>query len=447
MCPNSLKNTWLLVGSLIFYAWGEPRYIILMIISIFVNYIIGIFIGTTVGSKKTVLLILGLLLNLGLLFFFKYFTFVSGLIIETFVGEAENWVPDISLPIGISFYTLQAISYLVDLYKGKYPAQKNIISLGLYISFFPQLIAGPIVRYVDINYQIQSRKYSKDQLIEGISRFSYGLGKKVILANNLGAVVDRIDTIGLDQMTGGMAWLGSICFTLQLYYDFSGYSDMAIGLGKMFGFDFKENFSFPHLSKSISEFWRRWHISLGSWFREYVYIPLGGNRKGQFRTSINLLVVFAITGIWHGANITFFIWGIFHGVLIVLERLFYRDTDKSKWNNLIGFVYAQLMVNFGLVIFRNDSLIYSLKWLERMLLPWKYAISDYNMVELIRNSDILCIIVGVALAGPLQSLYRKINTAGYVSILLTRLWQFVIVILTILILSGNTYNPFIYFQF
>lgn len=294
-------NVFSLIASLFFYAWGEPIYVVLMLVSITVNYFSGLFLSKY--PKSRIILVMTLFTNLAILAYFKY----AGMLVETLntLFKGNLAVPQISLPIGISFFTFQALSYVVDVYRGETKPQKNWFKLALYVSFFPQLIAGPIVKYKDVDAQIESRTLSMRQTASGIRRFTYGFAKKVLLANVLGLCADTLYGVGINQMTGVMTWIASISYTLQIYFDFSGYSDMAIGLGKMFGFEFKENFNYPYTSHSIREFWRRWHISLSSWFRDYVYIPLGGNRKGAVRTYLNLVIVFFLTGIWHGASWTF----------------------------------------------------------------------------------------------------------------------------------------------
>ena len=308
-----LQNYLLLIFSLLFYAWGEPVYLFLMLFSILMNWTFGLLIEKSAAHKK-LFLVLDIIGNLGLLGYFKYTNFILDTI-RRLLPSASVPVTHIALPIGISFFTFQAMSYVIDLYRGRYRAQKNLFHLALYISFFPQLIAGPIVQYKDIEDQIMNRKRTPEKIASGIRRFIYGLGKKVIISNLVASSVDKLFALSPENMTGVMAWTAAILYTLQIYYDFSGYSDMAIGLGRMFGFEFLENFNYPYISKSIREFWRRWHISLSSWFRDYVYIPLGGNRKGEVRTYINNIIVFFLTGLWHGASWNFVGWGLRLGVL------------------------------------------------------------------------------------------------------------------------------------
>ena len=309
--PKKGQNLLLLLASLIFYAWGEPKYILLMLAAIFVNYFI-VLLMDRFGKAKHLLLLAAVVFNVGMLGVFKYTDFFIDLA-NQIAGNAVFELKNIALPIGISFFTFQAMSYVFDYYRGEYAAEKNPLNVALYISFFPQLIAGPIVKYRDIRLQIRDRSISGEKTVAGIRRFVYGLAKKVLIANTLAAAVDQIYALDPVHITGPVAWFAAAGYMLQIYYDFSGYSDMAIGLGKMFGFDITENFNYPYISTSIREFWRRWHISLGAWFKDYVYIPLGGNRKGEARTCINLMIVFAITGFWHGAALAFLFWGIYHG--------------------------------------------------------------------------------------------------------------------------------------
>ena len=322
--PRRVKNLVLLVFSLVFYAWGEAVYIVLMLASIAVAYVTGIFADkqrdNASPTTALVSVIMAVVWNIGLLLFFKYTDF--------FISNANSMfgfsikLLGLSLPIGISFYSFQALSYVIDVYRGEIRAQKNIITLATYVSLFPQLIAGPIVRYQTIEHQLMHRKESAEQFAEGVKRFAVGLGKKVILANNIGFLFSEISNTPQSELSVTASWLGILAYTFQIYFDFSGYSDMAIGLGKMFGFDFLENFNYPYISKSITDFWRRWHISLSTWFRDYVYIPLGGNRKGLPRQCLNIMIVWFLTGFWHGANWNFMLWGVYFGVILLMEKIF-----------------------------------------------------------------------------------------------------------------------------
>ena len=369
------QNILLLIFSLFFYAWGMPYYVILLLVSVIINWICGVWMEKW-EKGRTVVLIVSIVANLGLLGYFKYANFILNTIDALIPGG--NTLPrlNIGLPIGISFFTFQAMSYVIDLYRGEYKAQKNPLNLALYISFFPQLIAGPIVKYRDVNKQIVERTVTGEKIALGFRRFIYGLAKKVIISNILAISVDRIYATDMTRVNSALAWTAAICYTLQIYYDFSGYSDMAIGLGRMFGFDFLENFNYPYISSSIKEFWRRWHISMSSWFREYLYIPLGGNRKGKIRTYINLFIVFAATGLWHGASWNFVGWGLFHGFFIILERLgFGKLLEKSK---ILSRIYCLLVVIVGWVFFRANDTGTAIEIIKRMFMPWQY--NSGNMI-------------------------------------------------------------------
>ena len=441
--PRKCRNVLLLFVSLFFYAWGEPVYVLLMIFSIIVNWILGILIEKYQRWNKTIL-IFDVLFNLGLLGYFKY----SGFLVETLnrIFNTEITIRAVSLPIGISFFTFQILSYVIDLYRGKYKAQHNIINLALYISFFPQLIAGPIVKYIDIEDQINNRVESFEKFSMGARRFIYGLAKKVIIANTLAIPVDRIYSMDKTSLTGGIIWLVSIMYTFQIYYDFSGYSDMAIGLGRMFGFEFMENFNYPYMAKSIQDFWRRWHISLSTWFREYVYIPLGGNKKGNIRTYINLIIVFFVTGLWHGAGFTFIAWGLYHGFFSIIERLGLRKILAK--NKTIGMLYAFLIANFGWVLFRADTISQALSFVKRMLIPWKYTIEMFVWQDYVPYISIFCLCLGVLGCGPIQELLSKVGTVKKLkNSYAEMLYCVVLFVLSISMLAANSYNPFIYFRF
>lgn len=355
IAPVRWRNPVLFAANMIFYGWGEPVYILLMIFSITVNYVNGILVDRFRDQRKKAraVLIVNVVINLGLLGFFKYYDLIA---------ETLSVIPFISikplgiaLPIGISFYTFQTMSYPIDVYRGDAEVQKNYISFGTFVALFPQLIAGPIVRYKDISDQLDFRSNSVDQFASGVQRFIVGLGKKVLIANNIGALWDIYSAMGGGELTVVGAWLGIAAFTMQIYFDFSGYSDMAIGLGRMLGFEFLENFNYPYISKSITEFWRRWHISLGTWFRDYVYIPLGGNRCGLSRQIFNICVVWALTGIWHGANWTFLLWGLYYAVFLILEKSFLLKR-MEKWPAFLRHVYTMVIVIVGWVIFQLDDL-------------------------------------------------------------------------------------------
>ena len=443
LIKTEYSNVLLLLASLIFYAWGEPVYVLIMLATIIMNYTVALLIDKNGGRCKRFCLVIGIILNLGILVLFKYTNFL----VSTINGVARDSVinvPNIALPIGISFFVFQAISYIVDVYRKEVEASKNFINVALYISFFPQLIAGPIVKYKDINKQIVDRKITELSVSAGFKRFIYGLSKKVLIANTLAICVDTIYNCEIEQVSGVMAWIGAVAYTFQIYYDFSGYSDMAIGLGKMFGFDISDNFKYPYLSKSISEFWRRWHISLGSWFREYLYIPLGGNRKGAIRTYINLSIVFLLTGLWHGANFTFIIWGIYNGVFIVVERLFLeKKLNKVK---VLPVIYSFIIVTFGWVIFRSDNVLYAVQFMKRMLMPFLYKSGSLSFAYFMDNKTIFIGICAIAGMGFLTLLPKKLQQMWKDSVV-EAIFCIGLFVLSLASIANNTYNPFIYFQF
>lgn len=444
---KSGKNLVLLAASLFFYAWGEPKYILLMLFSIAVNYLFGMALGKTEArSWRKGMLFFCIAVNLGLLGYFKYFNFFIELV-NLALASRQIAFRDISLPIGISFYTFQALSYVMDVYRGDISVQKNPLYLALYISFFPQLIAGPIVKYHDIEAQIEVRTATLDKQAYGIKRFSYGLGKKVILSNAFAQAVDQIFALSDAELGTALAWFGILLYTLQIYFDFSGYSDMAIGLGKLFGFGFMENFRYPYLSDSVSEFWRRWHISLSTWFKEYLYIPLGGNRRGLSRTCLNLFIVFLATGLWHGASVTFVLWGMYYGVFLVAERLFLGTWLKKNPWKWLNHVYTMLIVMFGWMLFRAERMQTAKLWLKHMI-SWRRGTDPIRMYGDPRL--FFFILVGILFCGPAQRwipglkerLYREDKTD---------LWDVVIMAFILfystMLLVSNTYNPFIYFRF
>ncbi len=455
-----IRNGVLLFSSIFFYDWGEPKYVFLMLFSIAVNYGFGCLIGymrekntaPDSGLQLRMALFLCVAVNLGLLGYFKYFNFavdIFNMLSRNIPGDViQLQVKDIALPIGISFYTFQALSYVVDVYRGTITVQKNIFRLALYIyEFFPQLIAGPIVKYHDVCSQIEKRQCTAEGIAYGIKRFSYGLAKKMLLANTFAASVDSVLSKPLELLGTETVWLMALLYTLQIYFDFSGYSDMAIGLGKIFGFDFMENFNYPYISSSVREFWRRWHISLSTWFREYLYIPLGGNRKGQVRTCINLLIVFFATGLWHGAGATFIVWGLYYGIFLVLERGWLGqilEKNRFKWLNHL---YVMLIVITGWVFFRADTLADAVLLLKRMFI-WNEGIYP---VSLFANKKVIfAAVCGILLSGPLQICLPRLREHLYEK---ENVWIADIAVMAVLMflctmyLVNNTYNPFIYFRF
>ncbi len=448
VCPKTARNYVLLAWSLLFYAWGGPSYLFIMIGSIALNYLFGLGIAATNRPViRRVLLGLCVAANLGALGYFKYFDFFAENLNMVFSTELIA-VRDIVLPIGISFYTFQAMSYVIDLYRGEVTVQKNPFRLALYIAFFPQLIAGPIVNYGDICESLATRSVTMADFAYGIQRFLFGLGKKAILANGLGAVADKILVVEPSRLPFWILWLGAVVYAFQIYYDFSGYSDMAIGLGRMFGFQFLENFNYPYLSLSVSEFWRRWHISLTSWFRSYLYIPLGGNRKGRARTLFNVMLVFFLTGLWHGANWQFIAFGLWHGLFMVLERAFLgrwldRCTHAVRW------AYMSVVVLVGWVLFSCHGLSYGISALWGMA-RFSTGNGAYTLGQFLNPHTVVLLAAAVLLCGPLQSWVPRLRSALYDNRRMS--WGIVaalgaVLFLSVLSLTANTYNPFIYFRF
>jgi len=432
------KNGILLIASLIFYAWGEPKNILLMLISIAANYIFGIMMGKYKENKRIrkVWLTLSVTFNLGMLFYFKYFNF--------FTGGRFTYV---ILPIGISFFTFQIMSYVIDVYRDQVGVQKNIFLLALYISFFPQLIAGPIVRYIDIEEQLANRSVNLESFSSGIYRFARGFAKKILISNTVALLADTI--FGMTEgLTGFAAWIGIIAYSLQIYYDFSGYSDMAIGLGRMFGFEFLENFNYPYISISVQDFWRRWHMSLSTWFRDYLYIPLGGNRKGNARTYINLIIVFACTGFWHGAAFTFIVWGMYHGLFLIIERSKAGKLIRSL-PKTVGSVYTLLIVIIGWVIFRADTLTIAFQYISTM-----FNFANFNFAfgaSLVDRLTFITLISGIVLAVPIvpaiEKLMLKLKAGDIIVQASSAVLSIAMIIVSVLFLTGSDYNPFIYFRF
>lgn len=429
--PKKFKNLVLLIFSLIFYAWGEPIYVFLMIISSLINYVSAKIIYK---NNKKIYLIITCIINILILGFFKYSNFLIDVINDIFNIGINNI--NIGLPIGISFFTFQGLSYVIDIYKRKEKPLNNFKTLLMYISMFPQLIAGPIVRYSDVVSNLDERKVSFDNFSNGMLRFLKGLYKKVLIANVIGMLFDTIssDISNISLLT---AWLGAIAFSLQIYFDFSGYSDMAIGLGKMLGFDFLENFNYPYMANSITDFWKRWHISLSTWFKDYVYIPLGGNKKGIRRTIINLLIVWALTGIWHGASYNFIIWGLYYGILLILEKFVFKKI-LDKLPNIIKHIYTLLLIIIGWVIFSITNIDNLLLYLTKMFNisniidnNFLYYISNYGLVIII--SIILCLKINIKE----YKIYNIVKQVIYVFLF----------IITISFIVSDTYNPFLYFRF
>lgn len=449
MVPGrNTKNIILFAASLIFYGWGGPRYLLLVLLTAILCYIAGLCLdaaGDRIALRKMVVGIF-LLITLGILGYFKYYNFFASTA-GRLAGRELFPLRSIVLPLGISFYTFQAISYVVDVYRKKSPAQKNLFHMALYIFLFPQILSGPIIKYHQLAGQLTSRRESISMQFYGIKRFVYGLAKKVLLANTFGQTVDYMLGVPSYQMGTATAWMAVILYTLQIYYDFSGYSDMAIGLGRIFGFYYEENFNYPYLSSSITEFWRRWHISLSTWFRDYLYIPLGGNRKGLGRTCVNLFIVFLATGLWHGASMTFIVWGIYHGFFILSERLWLKKLlDKNPFKAL-NHLYAVVVVIFGWLLFRAPSMTYALDIAKAMIRPsrglWNAGIfANYKIIFLAA--------LGILLCGPVQSLFPRLRShlfdeerASCADIAV----MVVLLFLSTMVIVSSTYTAFIYFQF
>lgn len=448
-----VKNAILILASLLFYAYGEPVYVLLMILSAFLNYLCALLIDKYKNNKKAILII-GIAVNLGILGVFKYASFLITSCNDFFGLDLQ--VPMIKLPIGISFFTFQAMSYVIDVYREKVNVQKSFWKILLYVSFFPQLIAGPIVKYRDISEEINNRKQTVWETASGLRRFICGLGKKILIANTLGMVADNIFSLNISEINIVSAWLGAIAYMMQIYYDFSGYSDMAIGLGKMFGFHFKENFNYPYGATSIQDFWRKWHISLSTWFKEYLYIPLGGNRKGKARTYINRIIVFFFTGLWHGANWTFVIWGLYHGIILLVEECV---PILRKMPKVLGHIYSVILVCVGFVIFRADTISQGFSMIGRMFTGFSFTAESVSIMwQQLTPWVIVCIIAAVIGAAPIGVLANKVrNKLCCEQPSLSGKWRWIdrglyllaVILLAwcIIRLSGSAYNPFIYFRF
>ena len=436
------KNALLLLASVLFYAYGEPVYIILLFISTLLNYFCACGIDRFQNHRKGIL-VLAVICNLGILIVFKYTDFILGMVNS--VTGLQLPLPQIRMPIGISFFTFQAMSYVIDVYRETTRAQKNYAKVLLYISFFPQLIAGPIVKYHDVAAEIDQRTVTLDGVALGIRRFSAGLCKKVLLANTLGLVADNLFGASAGSINGAGAWLGAISYMLQIYFDFSGYSDMAIGLGWMFGFHFKENFNYPYISGTIREFWRRWHMSLSGWFLEYLYIPLGGNRKGKFRTVVNKMIVFLCTGIWHGAAVNFLFWGVYHGFFLMLEEYIpWIGKKGSAVKSFFQHVYALLVVCIGFVFFRAETMAQGCFWVRKMFTDFGWNASAMSFALQQMPPVFLVTLAGALIACcPVKKLISEKKWYGPVAYVcsLTGL------VICILSLASGTYNPFIYFRF
>lgn len=445
---KTVRNFVLLVASLLFYAWGEPSYLVVMLINIVLTYFSAMLLQQIVIKQVRLLcLIISLIINFSSLFYFKYFNFVCDNINSLFGGNFN--FSNIVMPIGISFYTFQSVSYLIDVYRKEVFAQKNFYNLALYISLFPQLVAGPIVKYHDINNQIDERVNSFNNIICGFKRFIIGLGKKVLIANPMGEIADKIFEQSPDAYPWYIAWIGALSYTMQIFFDFSGYSDMAIGLGRVFGFKFKENFNYPYISTSITEFWRRWHISLSTWFKEYLYIPLGGNRNGNIRTYINLSIVFLATGIWHGAAWNFVLWGIWNGFFIVLEKIIgvKKFIGNNFYSKFLLHFYCSLIFILGWVLFRSKDVEFAGKYFFNMFGLQKCKQSLYDILYYVDIIPIVVFIVACLCSTPIFKHIFFYFVRNVFFRFLVNIYLLLIFVLSIIVLSSNSYNPFIYFRF
>lgn len=438
---NNLANIVLLGISLLFYAWGEPVFVVIMLASIALNYVFGRLIAA--GRRhRTLWLTLGVTGNLLLLGYFKYVGFLFEVLFEVFGISVTT--PQVHLPLGISFFTFQAITYLVDVKRDVVPVQKNIKNLALYIALFPQLIAGPIVRYCDIDKQLTIREPSIPLFADGARRFIVGLSKKVLIANTFATVADEIFLMNTDALTSELVLVAIVSYTFQIYFDFSGYSDMAIGLGKMFGFKFPENFNHPYIARSIQDFWHRWHISLSTFFRDYLYIPLGGNRKGKLRTLVNLWAVFLLCGLWHGAAWTFVLWGAYHGLFLVIERIGLGKV-LQKLPSFIGIAYTLVVVMLGWLLFRAESLTQFTTMLDVLFTG---GLESHNIHKKYTKDILLLVTTAAAFIGstPLISRY-VLQTKHWGMAVISDVFLFLCFVLSVSYLAAGTYNPFIYFRF
>lgn len=439
IAPGNMKNLILMISSLVFYAWGEPEYVVIMIVSIIVGYITGRLIETFYTKKYVALFLAGgVLSHLGILIYFKYVDFFIGNV-NAITGSTIPLLR-LTLPIGISFYTFQILSYEIDVYRGKVRAQKNILKLAVYVTMFPQLIAGPIVRYSDIEGQLDERSQSFENFGVGMSRFVIGLGKKILLANTLGELCEIFKASNDKSVL--FFWLYGIAFALHIYFDFSGYSDMAIGLGKIFGFAFPENFNYPYISGSVTEFWRRWHMSLGQWFRDYVYIPLGGSRCSKVRWLMNILIVWMLTGLWHGAAWNFVLWGLYYGVLLVIEKLF-----LAKWlenSRIMSHIYLLLTLIVGFVIFNGTDIREMVTYIGAMFGVGDYPLISSEFIYYVKSYGVL-LVCGVVGATPIvRSVAGKMEKK---SVLLQPAVLVLILIISTAYLVDGSFNPFLYFRF
>ena len=446
LSPVKWRNAVLLVFNLIFYGWGEPIYILLMVFTIVVDYADGLLVGRFKAQGRDgaarVAVAAAIVINLALLFFFKYWDFIAG----SLAAVGLNFMPELGLrlPIGISFYTFQTMTYPVDVYRGDARPQRSVVRFGTFVTLFPQLIAGPILKYKELADQVDERSWSVEQFASGVQVFVVGLAKKVLLANNIGMLWDTYKAMDSSQLTVAGAWLGVLAFALQIYFDFSGYSDMAVGMGRMLGFEFLRNFDYPYISRSITEFWRRWHISLGSWFREYVYIPMGGNRVGRFRLCFNLMVVWGLTGIWHGASWNFLLWGLYFGVLIIAEKLFLLKWIE-KWPAACQHLYTLFLVLVSWAIFGLEDFGQMVSYMQAMFGGAAGGLADSAFGYYLRSYLPMLVIGGAASAPLARVLWDKLPQKAEKVVLPVLLLAGLVLCTAYLV--DSTYNPFIYFNF
>ena len=453
--PRRFRNLWLLAVSLVFYAWGEPKFTAVMLVSIGINYVFARAVDAWRGRPGArLVLAAAVVVNIGLLGVFKYANFIADnmSVALAAAGIPPLNLPPIALPIGISFFTFHALSYVIDVHRRDAPVQPSITTMGLYIALFPQLVAGPIIRYRDVARQLTERVVSRAGFASGVERFVIGLGKKVLIANTLAGPADLIFSIPAHQLTTGVAWLGAVCYAFQIYFDFSGYSDMAIGLGRMLGFNFRENFNYPYIAQSLTEFWRRWHISLSNWFRDYLYIPLGGNRVAPWRVYLNLVIVFFLCGLWHGASWNFVVWGLFHGGFLVVERMG-MSAWIARWPRPLRHAYALLVVLVSWVFFRAATLPEAGGMLRAMAGFAPGTGLEHSLALYIDPEKVLALIAGVVGSMPVIAAVKRwhartggsaleapvafAGVAGLTAVLLA----------SVVLLAAGTYNPFIYFRF
>ena len=447
--PKRIRNLVLFLSSILFYAWGEPVYILLMCFTITVDYVFGIIIDKQISvgkkNKAKVSLVAAVAINLLLLGYFKYANFTIDTI-NSLTGAGIAAIK-LALPIGISFYTFQSLSYVIDVYRGDTKVQKNILDFGTYVTLFPQLIAGPIVRYRTVAEEMQGRVESRADFARGISRFIFGLGKKVLLANNAGLLWDSVNTLTASEMSVGSFWLGILAYTFQIYFDFSGYSDMAIGMGLMFGFHFDENFNYPYMAKSITEFWRRWHISLSTWFKEYVYIPLGGNRAGLVKQIRNIVIVWMLTGFWHGASWNFVAWGLYYGVILIFEKVFLLKIIE-KMPKVVRHLYTMFLVIIGWVLFSFDSFKKGAEFIAGMFGLGGYSVINKEFIYLLLNNLVLLIILAVASTDVPKRWIEKLAAKDKLVFKVAGIIMLEVILgICVAYLVASTYNPFLYFRF